>query len=87
MRIGSCRMNDEIRALLVRSREDVGLAEISRQGVGCLEKLSVKSSVSSIKGKHLLRGYLSVPLQVSYDHNVVKSVSYNERQKKGNSLN
>jgi hypothetical protein len=37
-------MNDEIRALLVRSREDVGLAEISRQGVGCLEKLSVKSN-------------------------------------------
>ena len=35
MRIyGHSRMKDEIRAILVRSREDVGLAEKSRQGVG-----------------------------------------------------
>jgi len=35
MRIsGHSRMKDEIRAILVRSREDVGLAEKSRQGDG-----------------------------------------------------
>lgn len=28
------RMKDEIRAILVRSMEDVGLAERSKQGVG-----------------------------------------------------
>jgi hypothetical protein len=88
MRIGSCRVNDEIRALLVRSREDVGLAEISRQDVGCLEKLvSIRVVCFEYQRETPASELPEVPLQVSCGHNVVKSVSYIERQKKGNSLN
>jgi hypothetical protein len=40
---GHSRMNDEIGTILVRSREDIGLAEKSRQGVGISSYLNVKA--------------------------------------------
>ena len=45
MRIyGHSRMKDEIRAILVRSREDIGLAEEVETGCRYLELLNVKAS-------------------------------------------
>lgn len=37
-------MNDEIRAILVRSMKDVGLAEMVETGCRCLELLNVKAN-------------------------------------------